>query len=183
MSKFINKYLEDKNTKIGINLNSASCKRTHKVYLVNLFKLVLVLFAVIPMIYAYFLTQDNNKYIKAPTLGEQKMKTILAMEETMGFALGDKNYMKVSNPSLVIRQSKYCNTQEQKNICGAVYNKSNKKIKGLQVNIDLYDEYNKILGTTIAQTDELPPKQKWYFKALAYPYGVENYKITVISGY
>lgn len=82
-----------------------------------------------------------------------------------------------------MKQSRYCNTKEQKNICGAVYNNSNKKIKGLQINIDLYDGYNKHLGTTIAQTDELLAKQKWYFKALAYPYGVENYKITAISGY
>ena len=181
MSKFIEELLEEKSKRnLSGRIKELAMKCKNGIIYFSCLFLAVVIAA--PFINSYITAQENSKYAKIIAIREQEIKTTLAAEECMNDAMGGDFYVTKNNPDLKVIKSKFCNTTDNKYICGVIINKSDKKIKGLEVKIDLYNEYDFLLGTTLASINELESNAKWYFKAFAYPYGVENYKIKLVSG-
>lgn len=67
-------------------------------------------------------------------------------------------------------------------ICGTIENKSDKTVGYAQVEINLYNKKEELIGSTLANINNLEPHTKWKFKAVIIEDNVSTYKIKNITG-
>lgn len=68
-------------------------------------------------------------------------------------------------------------------ITGTVKNNTKKQYTYVQVEINLYDDDDAQVGSTMANTNNLEPGGKWKFKAVVIEENVKSYKIKDITGF
>jgi len=68
-------------------------------------------------------------------------------------------------------------------VVGTVRNNTDKKYGYAQVSINLYDDANNQVGSTMANVNNLEPHGQWKFKAPVLHDGVKKYKIAEVNGF
>jgi len=68
-------------------------------------------------------------------------------------------------------------------VIGTVQNNTDKTHTYVQVEINLYDDEDNQLGSTLANTNNLEPGGKWKFKAIILEDSATKYKIKDVSGW
>ena len=81
-----------------------------------------------------------------------------------------------------ILQDNFCNIGwGVRGVCGLAINNTNKKLSYVQIEINLYNKEGTHVGSTIANTNNLEPQNKWRFQAPVLEHNVASYKIMGIT--
>ncbi len=68
-------------------------------------------------------------------------------------------------------------------VVGVIQNNSNKKYGYVQVEINLYDKDDNLVGSTLDNVNNLDPGTKWKFKAVVFQDNAATYEIKDITGF
>ena len=90
---------------------------------------------------------------------------------------------KEEKPDLELLESKKMNKDSLKYVVGKIKNNSNKQYSYVQVEINLYDNNDNQVGSTLANVNNLEPGGTWKFEALIFEEKATKYKIKEITGY
>ena len=90
---------------------------------------------------------------------------------------------KEEKPDLELLESKKMNKDSLRYVVGKIKNNSNKQYSYVQVEINLYDNNDNQVGSTLANVNNLEPGGTWKFEALIFEEKATKYKIKEITGY
>lgn len=86
-------------------------------------------------------------------------------------------------PKYEILEQKATEENGIKYIAGKIKNNTGRQISYAQVEINLYDENNQLLGSTLANVNNLEKDSIWNFKALVTQENYKSYKIMKVTGF
>ncbi len=70
-----------------------------------------------------------------------------------------------------------------KGVCGTIKNNSDKTYSYAQVSINLYDASENLIGSTLANINNLAPQKQWKFQAIISEDNPASYKVEDITGF
>jgi len=86
-------------------------------------------------------------------------------------------------PDLEVIQHKTISDEFCQYVTGMVKNNTKKTYSYVQVEINLFDQYDNLVGSTLDNVNNLEPGQTWSFKAVIIKDDVVAYKIAGITGW
>ena len=139
---------------------------------------------------------DNSKYCNECGANQEENKTkksqfiiifiaiILVCIIPISMINRKKHNSNLENLDLKVVKSNFCKLEYGNNgICGILKNNSNTRYKYVSIKINLYDENNELIGSTLANKNNVEPQSLWNFQATISDPSIKTYKIGDITAY
>ena len=129
-------------------------------------------------------TEEKNKKISKVAFIIGGMFVFFAILGFIGSDFSDIEGTITGTPSLEVKSHSFCNLgYGAKGICGTVINNSSRSFSYAQVEINLLDKNGAVVGSTLANINNLDAGQQWKFQAPILESGVTNYVIKDITSF